>query len=518
MNKSFSLSLILTSLITNVFGQYETFYETVSIPYAFGRIYDMKKISDKNIILLVSNPHTPNQLMKVDTMGEIIWQKDLIRANNVSGFPYSVIQTSDSGYVSTSSRDLPPHDIFSIVRTDKMGNLLWAKQSEHENSNNVEDITPVENAGFVMVTDGCTWNDMVAKVDNVGNMLWKNQYMNYYQPYTIYKNIIHNNDQSLVIGGMTGNLPSDGLCLFSLDSEGNLLWYKTYQFPYSISLSSLMRSEDKGYTITGKLNPQTIPKYPFLFHTDSVGNFLWAKKYSHPLSSSSNDIIQLADNGYILTGNVSYTTDENVQMLNIKTDQDGNFIWGHSFGNVSFNGGGYDDLFCSEWISGNYFYVAGVGENPVLVKLNGISGIGSCSYDTLNYFTIPLSITQSEPAISIINFHRELDADTFSSIDNYYSREIICSTQVGVEEIPVNNDIVIFPNPFESITNIDFGRIIHNAKLEIFNVDGRLVKKVNNIYGNSLTLHRDNLPSGLFFFRILEYDKVILNDKILIVE
>jgi hypothetical protein len=519
MNKNLLCILMLLMLGLGAHCQMETFYESINIPYGYGGVWNMAKTSDKHFILLTSSDSASTHLMKVDTMGNIEWQKDLIRESATGGFPQAVIETTDSAFIVLTVLTISSYQVISIVKLDKDGNFLWAKQSEHSSSNSGSGITATEDGGFALVSNGCNWGQSVTRFTSNGDVLWQKLYENYSQALTSLRNIIFNKDHSLVILGITGDSSYDGLCLYSVDSTGNLLWYKTFQFPGNTEAKGLAASLDGGYVIAGNTSPVGSYDYrPFLLHTDNTGNILWTKKYNHNLKSTPNAVIQLADSGYVLTGSINYLNSLDVQMLNIKINHDGNFIWGHSSGNVEFNSRGYDEFNCSGWLEGNYFYSAGSAENAVFVKNSGITGIGSCDYDTVNFTAIPITIEQSAPQISCFGTMSVVNADIFNIKNTNYSGSILCSTEVAIEEIHGRNSIIVFPNPLKSLADIEFDRQMNDAQINIFNVQGRLVKQIKNIYSKSIILNRDNLPYGLYFIRMIEHDKVITTGKFMIVE
>ena len=60
----------------------------------------------------------------------------------------------------------------------------------------------------------------------------------------------------------------------------------------------------------------------------------------------------------------------------------------------------------------------------------------------------------------------------------------------------------IFPNPFMDQTTIQFSENFVNGKLILFNAQGQLIREINSISGNQITLNRDGLAPGLYFIRL----------------
>ncbi len=75
----------------------------------------------------------------------------------------------------------------------------------------------------------------------------------------------------------------------------------------------------------------------------------------------------------------------------------------------------------------------------------------------------------------------------------------------GIEklaELSVVDPVSIYPNPFNTNLTIEIKNNMPVNKIEILSLDGRLVRILDNIQVNSITINRENLPSGLYFLRI----------------
>lgn len=91
-------------------------------------------------------------------------------------------------------------------------------------------------------------------------------------------------------------------------------------------------------------------------------------------------------------------------------------------------------------------------------------------------------------------------------------------TNLGINENSNNNTFSIFPNPFISATTIKSVVNLKNATLTIYNSYGQTLKQVNNISGKTISLSRDNLPSGLYFMMLTEENKNIAAYKLMITD
>ena len=76
----------------------------------------------------------------------------------------------------------------------------------------------------------------------------------------------------------------------------------------------------------------------------------------------------------------------------------------------------------------------------------------------------------------------------------------------------------IYPNPFSTYTILQTDLFLKNATLVVENCFGQPVKQIKNINGETITLHRDNLPNGLYFIRLIQDNKIIKVDKLIITD
>lgn len=74
----------------------------------------------------------------------------------------------------------------------------------------------------------------------------------------------------------------------------------------------------------------------------------------------------------------------------------------------------------------------------------------------------------------------------------------------------------LYPNPFSESAILKLNKSVTNAKVIIYDISGRVVKKIENVSGESLLVHRENLSNGLYFLQMLIDNKVIFTKKLLI--
>lgn len=70
------------------------------------------------------------------------------------------------------------------------------------------------------------------------------------------------------------------------------------------------------------------------------------------------------------------------------------------------------------------------------------------------------------------------------------------------------NFISIYPNPMSDESTLSFNSTLMNATISIYSTNGQLVKRIDNISGQSYKLKRSGLPAGIY--NLILYDDVWL--------
>jgi len=99
-----------------------------------------------------------------------------------------------------------------------------------------------------------------------------------------------------------------------------------------------------------------------------------------------------------------------------------------------------------------------------------------------------------------------------------FGSEFLQGVSSGIEENIENASFNIFPNPFSCQTTLWTAKQLSNATLTIDNCFGQTVAQIKNISGQTVTFSRDNLASGLYFIRLIQDNKVLAVDKLLITD
>ena len=216
----------------------------------------------------------------------------------------------------------------------------------------------------------------------------------------------------------------------------------------------------------------------FIAKYNSSGAYQWAFKVGSTLSDAGNSIALDGSSNVYVIGGFSGTAD-----------------FDPGAGVTNLTPSGLADLFVAKYTSaGVYqwaFNVGGTGNDFG----RGIALDDSCNI----YITGDFLVTADfDPGAGTANLTSAGNADFFVA-------KYGCSlSPVSIEFFNRNeNSISIFPNPFSTQTTINVnGQLkMNNGEFVMYDVYGREVKKIS-IVNYPFSIQRDNLPSGVYFFRL----------------
>jgi hypothetical protein len=236
----------------------------------------------------------------------------------------------------------------------------------------------------------------------------------------------------------------------------------------------------------------------------AIGNMVYATAFSPDNSKLYATIWDANDSGYCYISQFDLNS-PNILASRINIDS-------VPFGGSS-NGYGYlgriqlapdQRIYVCRW-SDNNPYVTNPNTNYSLDSIDVINFPNLSGY-ACNFQRDFLYLNHKPTEIGLPNFISNFTAPK-TPINN-------CET--GINEIISLSQVQIFPNPFSSQTTLQTNKTFKGATLTVYNLFGQQVKQIKNISGQTFTLHRDNLQSGLYFLQLTEENKIIATEKLII--
>ena len=111
------------------------------------------------------------------------------------------------------------------------------------------------------------------------------------------------------------------------------------------------------------------------------------------------------------------------------------------------------------------------------------------------------------------------DGESTAGVGYDYVFRTFVTLTVGVEVMDVrSSETTIYPNPFSTETALRTDAVLQNATLTMYNTQGQQVRQLDHLTGQTIKLHRGNLPTGLYSLRVTENDQIRSVHKLVITE
>lgn len=272
-------------------------------------------------------------LIKIDTMGEIIWERTF--GGNLGDYGYSVKCASDGGYIITGitkSFGDEDGDVY-LIKTDAQGVLLWQKFYGGNSSDAGYDVV-ISPDGYAIVggtsSSGAGSGDVwLLKTDLNGDTLWTKTYGGF--DLDCGHSIQRCSDNDFVIAGYTYSFGSSGdVYLVKTDATGNTIWAKNYGGTGGDIGNMVILTSDNGYMVIGGNGNVYILKL------DSAGNKIWEKSYGTNYTDNGYAVEQSSDGGYLIVGTAGINGND---LYYLRIDETGNLIKEKTYGDYLYEYG-----------------------------------------------------------------------------------------------------------------------------------------------------------------------------------
>jgi len=277
------------------------------------RSWDMVQTNDGGFAIggyIFSLEHgTDTLLIKTDSNGNMQWNKTI--GGGGVDYCFSLVQTSDGGFaLAGETTSWGAGDDFWLVKTNAYGDVEWNQTYGEGGIDRAWSVIQTSDDGYVLAGQK-RWGEVgdfyVVKTDSAGNMLWNQTYGGTLNE--IAYDIVEASDGGFVVAGETTSyaaLPQSNYidCYFvKTDADGDMQWNKTGGAEYHGRAYCLIRTTDGGYALAGDwASPIDGNMDYWLIKTDENGDIEWNQKYGREHHEWAYSIIQSNDGGYVLAG------------------------------------------------------------------------------------------------------------------------------------------------------------------------------------------------------------------------
>jgi predicted secreted protein len=283
-------------------------------------------------------------VLKLDSSGNVQWQKTY--GGNNDDESSSIQQTSDGGYIvagGTKCFGAGDDDIW-VLKLDSSGNVQWQKTYGGSADDEGGDIQQTSDGGYIVAVStksfGAGGRDLwVLKLDSNGNVLWQKTYGGEMKDEA--HSIQQTSDGGYIVAGATESFGAgEGFLVLKLDSSGNVQWQKRGCLNGG-KATSIRQTLDGGYIVASPGKPSNEEDDFWVLKLDSSGNVLWQKTYGGAGDEEPTSIQQTSDGGYIVTGENSSFGAGGGDFWVLKLDSSGNVQWQKAYGGANGELSGY---------------------------------------------------------------------------------------------------------------------------------------------------------------------------------
>lgn len=409
-----------------------------------------------------------------------------------------------------------------VQKVDSGGNFLWGQIGVRVTMDTINQgdhhLATDGNGGCVIAWQDINYIYFINRIDRDGNRLWGDN--------GITLNTGGSNAQPIVINAADGNYYLQaGTIVYRINQNGEIL----NQFSSTI-LGQPVPDPEGGVVVSGFIgniyNRKLVSQ-----RKDSLGNNLWQEPYVEIADSlhinTMLSIIQ--NNGYYFYGWMGRINgnDEILQIQGLRDD--GTLLFNQGSISLSNNSGvtTYIPIVPSD--SGSFIFISSYINGTFGQK---IDTLGSLRWNhnqvLLNYPQIGLSssfVTSDcvAGAIGLGDYLTDFAIPVFKISTNGILGEVITDLNGNEEETILRATILFqnFPNPYNSSTTIQF-QLPKESKINInlYNILGEKIQTIaNGVYPqgiNSILFSSDNLPSGIYLYKMQTETKSLTKKLIII--
>lgn len=230
--------------------------------------WDVEVTSDHSILMAGKNTSGNGALLvKCDSLGDTLWTRALGTGGN--NWAYGVLEASDGSYLVTGDYNTTGF----LYKYSASGSLQWTFTGPANGRG--QDVVELPGGNFVM---GSSYPCRLDLISPTGTWLAGQQMANQYE----LEDLVLTADGRLALGGKAYSmvLDPDTFALIIADTNFNILVNKRYRLRTSTTFSEsqemgLITTQQNGFALTHLTGPNTfgVPHYdPILIVTDSLGN------------------------------------------------------------------------------------------------------------------------------------------------------------------------------------------------------------------------------------------------------
>jgi hypothetical protein len=247
-------------------------------------------------------------LIKTDASGDTLWTKTFGGGDYDGG--NFVQQTFDGGYIiaGSSASYGGGDDDFWLIKTDASGDSIWTRFFGGNEDDMGKSAQQTSDGGYIMTGYTKSFgvgesSILLIKTDASGDTIWTKVLGG-----SVFDRafcVKQTTDSGYIITGVTSSYGAGGfdVLLIKTDASGDTLWTNTFGGSEHDMGYSVQQTGDGGYIITGFTRSFGGGETDvWLIKTHDMGDTLWTKTYGGSGEEEASSVQKTSDGGYIITG------------------------------------------------------------------------------------------------------------------------------------------------------------------------------------------------------------------------
>jgi hypothetical protein len=424
-------------------------------------------------------------------------------------FGISLKQISDSsifllGYESVDS--ILRMDV-ALWKFNPLGDLIWKKIYAPGDDDLGLYILNIDNQHLLLCGTSYNSNGQVSpfviKVDVNGDTVWQRTFS--FPSQALIKYADKTTDGGFVFSGQIVDEFGENNCfVFKTDSDGNLIWYKSIGDFQNQYFKQLITAESGGFWGIGDTYATNESMDILLLKLDENGNEVFRKQYGDEFENGSQGIIETNDGNLLIYGENKKSVNGKFDFIFLKINEFGDTIWRRNIGSKDADAAFY----ITENIDGTYTatgYSVSQENNPISVSAVKISATGELIWQRWYNESI-LGIGYE--IIPAITGGYLIAATQYGNVKE--KAELLYIDEEGLmisKEIDDKSNLTFYPNPFARFLTIQSNVYDKDRLIGVYSIEGKFIKKIELATQQNI-IDLQNLENGIYFFRIISGESI----------
>lgn len=284
--------------------------------------YSIQQTSDSGFIFAGNTtqheyPESANNIFfqKLSQSGELAWHKTYGALGfGPSNRIHSVKQTKDDGYVAvgeTHSSGSGGADVL-VLKLDSDGDILWQLSMGGSQNDTAFEVWQLPDWEYLVACNSFSFGSgdediWIFRLSATGEIIWQRSFGDVGND-RAYSMIITQNNQC-VLAGYTHSFGREDMdaWIVVIDSEGEIVWQKTYGGFEDDWLEDIFETSDGGYIAGGAFHRDGDQEF-LILRLSVSGDVIWnsafgsADTYSPASKDNASEVLQTKDGDYVIAG------------------------------------------------------------------------------------------------------------------------------------------------------------------------------------------------------------------------